>query len=74
MQINFIKANDFFFCGLHFLVSLADQTEIALKAWDRLLNDDKPIGSLANGGYSKGESGTLRLIRTTCKSLHTHSC
>ena len=63
-----------FFCGLHFLVGLADQTEIALKAWDKLLYDDRPIGSLANDGYSKGESGTLRLIRTASKSVKTHGC
>ena len=73
IQENFIKVNDSFW-GLHFLVGLADQTEIALKAWDKLLYDDRPIGSLANGGYSKGESGTLRLIRTTCKSVQTHGC
>ena len=62
------------FCGLHFLVGLTDQTEASLKAWDRLLYDDRPVGSLANGGYSKGESGTLRLIRTTCKAVQTHGC
>ena len=73
IQSNFIKLNDFF-CGLHFLVGLADQTEASLKAWDRLLYDDRPVGSLANGGYSKGESGTLRLIRTTCKAVQTHGC
>ena len=73
MQRNFIKVNNFF-CGLHFLVGLADQTEASLKAWDRLLYDDRPVGSLANGGYSKGESGTLRLIRTTCKAVQTHGC
>ena len=33
IQSNFIKVNDFFFfCGLHFLVGLADQTEASLKA------------------------------------------
>ena len=53
MQRNFIKVNNFF-CGLHFLVGLADQTEASLKAGDRLLYDDRPDGSLANGGYSKG--------------------
>ena len=73
IQSNFIKVNDFF-CGLYFLVGLADQTEASLKAWDRLLYDDRPVGSLANGGYSKGESGTLRLIRTTCKAVQTHGC
>ena len=33
IRSNFIKENDFF-CGLHFLVGLADQTEASLKAWD----------------------------------------
>ena len=73
IQSNFIKVNEFF-CGLHFLVGLADQTEATLKAWDRLLYDDRPVGSLANGGYSKGKSGTLLLIRTTCKAVETHGC
>ena len=68
IQSNFIKVK-YFFCGLHFLVGLADQTEASLKAWDRLLYDDRPVGSLANGGYSKGGSGTLRLIRTTYKQF-----
>ena len=73
MQSNFIKVNNFF-CGLHFPDGLADQTEASLKAWDRLLYDDSPDGSLANGGYSKGESGTLQLLRTTCKTVQTHGC
>ena len=55
---NFIKVNDFF-CDLHFLVGLADQTETSLKTWNRLLYGDRPVISLANAGYSKGESGTL---------------
>ena len=63
-----------FFCDLHFLVGLADQTEASLKTWNRLLYDDRPVGSLANAGYSKVESGTLRLIRTTCKAVRTHGC
>ena len=36
--------------------------------------DDRPVGSLANGGYSKGESGTLRLIRAACKAVQTYGC
>ena len=62
-----------FFCSLLFLVGLDSQTEIALKSWDKLLYDDRPIG-FANGGYSKGESGTSRLIRTASKSVQTHGC
>ena len=38
------------FCSPHLLVGLADQTEASLKAWDMLLYDDRPVGSLANGG------------------------
>ena len=45
-----------------------------LKAWNRLLYDDRPDDSLANGEYSKGESGALRLIRITCKVVQTHGC
>ena len=63
-----------FFCGLHFLLSFADQTEASLKACHWLLYDDRPVDSLANGGYSKGESATSQLIRTTCKAVLTHRC
>ena len=38
------------FCGLHFLVGLAEQTEASLKAWDRLLHDDRQFVSHVNGG------------------------
>lgn len=37
-----------------------------------MLNDDRPTGYLANDGYSKGESGTLHLIRTTWNSVQKH--
>ena len=70
---DFIKVSDFF-CGLHFLVGLADQKEASLKTWNRLLYDDRTVASLANAGYSKGEPGTLRMIRTTCKAVWTHGC
>ena len=43
-------------------------------ASDRLLYDERPIGSLANGGYSKGDTGKLQLIKTTCKAIQTHGC
>ena len=32
------------------------------------------IGSLNHGGYSKGQPGTLRLIRTICKSVSERGC
>ena len=58
-----------FFCGLHFLVGLADQAEATLKVWDTLCWGTRKVGSLAHGGYSKGESGTMRLVRTVCKAV-----
>ena len=70
-----IKKINFYFCGLHYVVGLADQAEGALKVFDRLLYNETPIGSLAHGGYSKnGESGTLRLIRTLCKAVQVRGC
>ena len=59
-----IKQVNEFFCGMHYVVGLADQTETALKAWEKLLFDDMPVGSIANGGYSKGESGAYRLVQS----------
>ena len=58
IQSNFIKMDDFF-CDFHSVVGIADQTEASLMTWDGLLSYDRPAGSLANGWYSKEESGTL---------------
>ena len=49
-----------FFCGLHFLVSLADCAEDTLKIWETK-------GTMQE---SSGSSGTQRLVRTTCKAFH----
>jgi hypothetical protein len=55
------RMNDIF-CGLHFIVGLADQAEEALRVWDKLLYYDTKVGSLSQGEYSKGgESGTLHV-------------
>ena len=67
------KVNEFF-CGLHFIVGLADQSEACLKVWEGLLHGNEKVGTLAHGGYSNGESGTTRLIRTTCKSVQERGC
>ena len=48
-----------FFCGLHYLVGLADCAEEALKAWE-----EDNIAQETSG------SGTQRLIRTACKAFH----
>ena len=48
-----------FFCGLHFLVGLADSAEEALKLWEA-----QCFGDLVTS------SGTQRLVRTACKAFH----
>ena len=67
------NVNDFF-CDLHFLVGLADQAEACLKVWENIIFKGQNVGSLLHGGYSNGESGTLRLIRTVCKSVQHRGC
>ena len=63
------KCQNEFFCGLHFLVGLADQAQACLKLWENILLKGQSIGSLVHGGYSNGESGTIHLIRMICKAV-----
>ena len=48
-----------FFCGLHFVVGLADSAEAILKLWEE-----------SHGLSSSKSSGTQRLLHTACKSFH----
>lgn len=50
-----------FFCGLHFLVGLADAAEEVLKVWEDTIDSVE--------GQRK-TSGTQNLIRTACKAFH----
>ena len=72
-QEKMIKVNQFF-CGLHYLVGLADQAEACLKVWEEMLYPGQKVGCLSHGGYSNGESGVTRLIRTVCKSVQERGC
>ena len=72
-QETFGKVTEFF-CGLHFLVGLADQAEACLEVWENILYNGQNNSSLAHGGYSDRKSGTLRLIRSVCKSVHYQGC
>ena len=57
-----------YFCGLHFIVALADTAEPCLKLWEGVVfSNPKKVGSFNHGSYSNGESGPLRLIRSVCK-------
>ena len=59
---------------MHFLVDMADQAEASLKVWEGILfKDNNILGSLKHG-YSNGESGTTRLIRTVCKAVQQRGC
>ena len=65
------KVNDFF-CGLHYIVALADQAEASLKTFESLCFPDGKVGSKQFPTFQKnfssnGESGTTRLVRTACK-------
>ena len=51
-----------FFCGLHFLVGLADATEATLNIWESTVDDSSNQGKTC--------SGIQRLIRTACKAFH----
>lgn len=49
-----------FFCGLHFLVGLADTAEETVKLWEAQSTSKESCAS----------SGTQRLVRTACKAFH----
>ena len=53
-----------FFCGLHFVVGLADSAEEVLKVWEaHQQSNDEDI-------FTSPSSGTQRLVRTSCKAFH----
>ena len=54
-----------FFCGLHFIVGLADATEAVLKQWENSSEDFQQQSQQYGGS-----SGTQTLIRSACKAFH----
>ena len=52
-----------FFCGLHYLVGLAEYTDKALSMWEFSLLSD-------NAASPPSSSSTQRLVRTACKAFH----
>ena len=58
-QQQFVTCVNSFFCGLHFLVGLADTSAETMKQWEQ---DEE-------GASSNSEAGTLCLIRSTCKAV-----
>jgi len=49
-----------FFCGLHYVVGLAECTEESLKLWE----------ATSENLSAQSSSGTQRLVRTACKAFH----
>ena len=73
-QTGIMKLNNFF-CGLHFMVALADcASEALLEAERCLLEKGEKVGAqkVAPSFCSVKESGTVRLIRTACNAVHKH--
>ena len=60
-QVFLSKMNNFF-CGLHFLVALADTASATLQQWQSLHSNEDGCSS---------ESGTIRLIHTACKQYRS---
>ena len=58
-KVQLTRMNNFF-CGLHFMVGLADCADATLKLWEQ-------THELPRGNKS---SGTQQLVRTACKSFH----
>ena len=50
-----------FFCGLHYLVGLANAAEATLQTWEATINEEN---------IQTQSSGTQRLIHTACKAFH----
>lgn len=49
-----------FFCGMHVVVNMAEHASESLKLFENALNDSEA---------QQAEAGTIRLIRTACKSF-----
>ena len=64
-QASISKMNNFF-CGLHFLVALADAASATLQQWESI-QSAVPDGS-------SSECGNMRLVRTACKAIQKQCC
>ena len=56
---NIMRMNNFF-CGLHYVVGLAECTDESLKLWE----------AASETMSAQSSSGTQRLVRTACKAFH----
>ncbi|XP_072177862.1 uncharacterized protein [Diadema setosum] len=70
------KSMNNFFCGLHYVVGLADYASKTIQAWEKMIFGDDRVGaeSLSGMHVESGECGTVRLVRTICKSVQDRGC
>ena len=61
---------NFFFCGMHVLVGMADTASATLYQWEATHFEGAPVQTCAL--QRKSESGIVRLIRTACEALSKH--
>ena len=64
---NTMNKVNFFFCGLHYLVALAEQAEASLKAYEMIIFKEQ-------NHFQGKESGVQRLCRTFVKCLQERGC
>ena len=60
-----------FFCGLHYLVGLAEQSEAVFSEWEKVHFEGK-VGAGALPFTFETGPGIVRLIRNACKSFTKH--
>ena len=64
-----------FFCGMHFIVNMAETVSESLRVYEQLHLDGSMAGATLlaqNPARNSTESGAVRLVRTACKALERH--
>ena len=75
-RIIYVERMNKFFCGMHFLVALAEQADVSMKMYERLIFGEDEVGarSFMAGKSGVNESGAVRLVRTVCKAVQDRGC
>ena len=58
------------YCGLHYIVGLAEQAQAVLRTWEK--QQGQSTDHLRAVLSQPGEPGPVRLVRTACKALEAH--
>ena len=62
-----------FFCGLHYIVGLADQAIKSLKEWEKMHFGEGKFGATdVPRVFESSESRVIRLIRTATSAFHKY--